>query len=69
MRIALQAIKGSCVNASASGEHPDLLRDRVCSPGGTTIEGVNVLEQNGFKGMVMEAVQAVIEKDDRLSGV
>ncbi len=67
LKIALQAIKGSCINASVSSEHPDLLRDRVCSPGGTTIEGVTVLEENGFKGTVMEAVRAVIEKDDLLS--
>ena len=68
LKIALQAIKGSCINASVSGEHPDLLRDRVCSPGGTTIEGVKVLEEDGFKGTVMDAVQAVIEKDELLSG-
>lgn len=67
IKIALQAIKGSCINASLSGEHPDLMRDRVCSPGGTTIEGVTVLEENGFKGTVMDAVRAVIEKDDLLS--
>ena len=67
VKIALQAIKGSCINASASGEHLDLLRDRVCSPGGTTIEGVTVLEEDGFKGTVMDAVRAVIEKDDLLA--
>ena len=67
LKIALQAIKGSCINASVSGEHPDLLRDRVCSPGGTTIEGVTVLEEDGFKGTVMDAVRAVIEKDDLLA--
>jgi len=67
LKIALQAIKGSCINASASSEHPDLLRDRVCSPGGTTIEGVTVLEEDGFKGTVMDAVRAVIEKDELLS--
>ena len=67
LKIALQAIKGSCINASTSSEHPDLLRDRVCSPGGTTIEGVTVLEEDGFKGTVMDAVRAVIEKDELLS--
>ena len=67
LKIALQAIKGSCINASVSSEHPDLLRDRVCSPGGTTIEGVTVLEEDGFKGTVMDAIRAVIEKDELLS--
>lgn len=68
VRIALQAVKGSAVNAVGSSEHLDSLRDRVCSPGGTTIEGVTVLEENGFKGIVMDAIRAVIDKDDMLSG-
>lgn len=67
VRIALQAVKGSAVNAIRSSEHLDSLRDRVCSPGGTTIEGVTVLEENGFKGTVMDAIRAVIDKDDKLS--
>ena len=49
-----------------SNEHPEALRDKVCSPGGTTIEGVTVLEQNSFKGMIIDAVDAVIEKDKKL---
>lgn len=67
-KIAIQAVKGSCANAYESGEHPDTLRDMVCSPAGTTIEGVTVLEENGFKGSVMRAVRAVIDKDNALSG-
>ena len=66
-KIAIQAVKGSSVNAAASGEHFDTLRDRVCSPAGTTIEGVTVLEENGFKGTVMNAVKAVIEKDNSMT--
>lgn len=66
-KIAIQAVKGSAVNAAASGEHFDVLRDRVCSPAGTTIEGVMVLEVNGFIGTVMDAVKAVITKDMILS--
>lgn len=66
-RIAIQAVKGSSVNAAASSEHFDTLRDRVCSPAGTTIEGVTVLEEDGFKGTVMDAVRAVIEKDRLMS--
>jgi len=67
-KAALQAVKGSAVNAMQSNEHPDTLRDRVCSPGGTTIEGVAVLEERGFKGAVMDAVKAVIEKDEKMAG-
>jgi pyrroline-5-carboxylate reductase len=65
-KIAAQAVKGSAVTMQRSEEHPDALRDKVCSPGGTTIEGIAVLEKNSFKGIVMEAVEAVIEKDKKL---
>ncbi|MBR3040304.1 MAG: hypothetical protein IKI20_06590 [Lachnospiraceae bacterium] len=38
----------------------------VCSPGGTTIEGVKVLEECGMRGAIMDAMEAVIEKTKRL---
>lgn len=66
MKIASAAVRGSGTTLVQSGEHPSVLRDRVCSPGGTTIEGVTVLEENGFAGMIMDAVMAVIEKDGKL---
>ena len=65
--IAAAAVKGSAVTLTESGEHPDALRDKVCSPGGTTIEAVSVLENAAFKGIVMDAVEAVIEKDKRMA--
>ncbi|MBR2670982.1 MAG: pyrroline-5-carboxylate reductase [Oscillospiraceae bacterium] len=65
--IAAAAVKGSAVTLCESGEHPDALRDKVCSPGGTTIEGVSVLEDAAFKGIVMDAVEAVIEKDKKMA--
>ena len=65
-KIATQAVKGSAVTMQKSSEHPGSLRDKVCSPGGTTIEGIAVLEKNSFKGTVMSAVEAVIEKDKKL---
>lgn len=66
IKIAAQAIKGSAVTLLESGIHPDELRDKVCSPGGTTIEGVKELEEKSFKGIVMEAIEEVIEKDKKL---
>ena len=42
--------------------YPGILKDMVCSPGGTTIEGVRVLEENGMRGAVMDAVIAAYEK-------
>lgn len=45
------------------GDHPATLKDNVCSPGGTTIEGVRVLEKMGFRGLVIEALIASYEKN------
>lgn len=67
IKIAAQAIKGSATTLLESNLHPDLLRDRVCSPGGTTIEGVKALEETSFKGNIMQAIEKVIEKDLKLN--
>ncbi|WP_103641154.1 pyrroline-5-carboxylate reductase [Campylobacter concisus] len=45
-----------------SGKHPAALKDEVCSPGGTTIEGLAALEKGGFRGALMQAVAACIAK-------
>jgi pyrroline-5-carboxylate reductase len=49
-----------------SGLHPGALKDRVCSPGGTTIDAVYSLEKNGFRGALMEAVYKAAEKSRRM---
>ncbi|MDP4132617.1 MAG: pyrroline-5-carboxylate reductase [Bacillota bacterium] len=61
-RIAAMTVMGSAKMALESKAHPSELRDMVCSPGGTTIEGVQVLEKDGLYSMMMEAVQACIDK-------
>ena len=45
-----------------SGKHPAALKDEVCSPAGTTIEGLAALEKGGFRGALMDAVAACIAK-------
>ncbi len=68
LKIAAQTVLGSAQMVAQSGEHPYALVDKVCSPGGTTIEGVAALNENGFSNAVMQAVVAAYEKDLKLSG-
>lgn len=66
LAIAAGAVMGSAKLVLETGEHPEILRDSVCSPGGTTIEGVCTLKELGFESAVIEAVEASIVKDAML---
>ena len=46
----------------SSGAHPGVLKDAVCSPGGTTIAGVHALESHGFRAAAMDCVKAAYER-------
>ena len=61
-----QAVLGSAKLLLETGKHPGELKDMVCSPGGTTIEAVKVLEEMGFRASVMDAVEACIEKSKNI---
>lgn len=63
---AAQAVAGSAKMVLETGMHPGELKDMVCSPGGTTIQGIKVLEEKGLRGAVMDAMQACIEKTQKL---
>ncbi len=65
-RFAAQAVKGSAALVLETGTHPGKLKDMVCSPGGTTIEGVRVLEENSFRGIVMQAIHETAVKSSLL---
>lgn len=59
---AAQSVLGAAALVLETGEHPAVLRDAVCSAGGTTIAGVAALEASGFKGAIMEAMDRSSEK-------
>ncbi len=64
-KLASQTLIGSAALLKG-GEHPEELKDAVCSPGGTTIEGVTALENKGFRYAVIEAVTKAYEKNFKL---
>lgn len=66
LKISAQAVMGSAKMILESNEHPWELIDKVCSPGGTTIEGVISLQADGFENAVHNAVNKAIEKDSKL---
>ena len=59
---AAQTLIGAATTLLESGKHPEALKDAVCSPGGTTIEGVRTLENGGFRASAMNAVIAAYNK-------
>lgn len=66
LAVAARAVAGSAQLAVETGTHPALLKDMVTSPGGTTIQGVRVLEERGLRSSVMGAVDAAMEKTKAL---
>lgn len=61
-----QAVLGSAKMVLETGRHPGELKDMVCSPAGTTIEGVRTLEKAGFRSAVYEALKASADKGKQL---
>jgi len=66
LALAAQMLAGSAKLVLQSEKHPGALKDEVCSPGGTTIQGVRALEEGAFRGTVMNAVIAAYEKTLKL---
>ena len=66
IELAAQTLLGSAALCLETGKHPGELKDAVCSPGGTTIQGVRALEERGFRGAVIEAVIRTYEKNLKL---
>jgi pyrroline-5-carboxylate reductase len=62
LRLAAQTLSGAAEMVLQSKEHPAVLRDRVASPGGTTIAGVEALEAGGVRAGILRAVRAATER-------
>ncbi len=65
-RFAAQAVYGSAKMVLETGKHPGELKDMVCSPAGTTIEAVRILEQKGFRSALIEAMKACADLSEKL---
>jgi pyrroline-5-carboxylate reductase len=65
--LAVQTVLGAARMITETGEHPALLRERVTSPGGTTIAALHALENGRFRGVIMDAIDTARHRSQELS--
>jgi pyrroline-5-carboxylate reductase len=65
-RLAAQTVLGSAQMALETGEHPGVLKDKVTSPGGTTIAALHALESRAFRAAIYDAVEAAARRSREL---
>ncbi|KAK7870116.1 hypothetical protein R5R35_011093 [Gryllus longicercus] len=65
-KFAAQTVKGASMMVLETGKHPGLLKDEVCSPGGTTITGVHAMERLGVRSALMDAIEAAAKRSIEL---
>lgn len=68
LELAAQTVSGAAEMVLQTGQHPAVLKDMVTSPGGTTIAGLSVLEEQGVRSALISAVSAAAERAAELGG-
>jgi len=68
LKLAIQTVLGAARMVTETGDHPALLKEKVTSPGGTTIAALHTLENGRFHGLVMDAVDSACSRSRELSG-
>lgn len=66
LQMVAQTFKGAASMVLETGQHPGSLKDAVCSPGGSTIAGVNRLEQAGLRGDIIAGVEAAYKRTQEM---
>jgi pyrroline-5-carboxylate reductase len=68
LSLAVQTMAGTGLLLERTGDHPAVVKDKVSSPGGTTIAGLGVLEERGVRGAIIDAVTAAAARARELGG-
>ncbi|KAH9252038.1 pyrroline-5-carboxylate reductase [Batrachochytrium salamandrivorans] len=69
LELASHMVRGAAEMVITNKQHPGVLKDQVCSPGGTTIAGVAKLEECGLRSALIQAVTATVERSKELSKI